>query len=389
MEKKGKKEEPVQNKTVDVVADSNYSIISPEYNKAFRAWRNNEKNEYAFRCRKREGEAVYVEGVGYHAQDPAAEERRAMIRINMIIGIGMLFYLLIEHLLPAILMSLVHLLGVDVSYCYSDGTVYGNQMVVLVILMLKTLLKYLVPICIFRRSFRMPRQVAYHLKPVVPRDVPISTFVTLVVFAVANVWLLFSPINVLRTSTLGSAYYTVSYMDHSYQIIYLLFELLMVCVMQEVLIHGDMLHVLRQFGDWHAIILTAFMAVCMTPSYATALMELTFAIVSGISVIRSGSLLVPILNRILYHLLLFLFFIMEIWPNQVLYSYRLLMMLGILLIGILGCLLLIRPSKQNPALMPQKHYISGKERIRLLFHMGPLAIIFFLCALLMVIEVIL
>ena len=142
----------------------------------------------------------------------------------MIIGIGMLFYLLIEHLLPAILMSLVHLLGVDVSYCYSDGTVYGNQMVVLVILMLKTLLKYLVPICIFRRSFRMPRQVAYHLKPVVPRDVPISTFVTLVVFAVANVWLLFSPINVLRTSTLGSAYYTVSYMDHSYQIIYLLFE---------------------------------------------------------------------------------------------------------------------------------------------------------------------
>ena len=252
MEKKGKKEEPVRNKTVDVVADSNYSIISPEYNKAFRAWRNNEKNEYAFRCRKREGEAVYVEGVGYHAQDPAAEERRAMIRINMIIGIGMLFYLLIEHLLPAILMSLVHLLGVDVSYCYSDGTVYGNQMVVLVILMLKTLLKYLVPICIFRRSFRMPRQVAYHLKPVVPRDVPISTFVTLVVFAVANVWLLFSPINVLRTSTLGSAYYTVSYMDHSYQIIYLLFELFMVCVMQEVLIHGDMLHVLRQFGDWHA-----------------------------------------------------------------------------------------------------------------------------------------
>lgn len=111
MEKKGKKEEPVRNKTVDVVADSNYSIISPEYNKAFRAWRNNEKNEYAFRCRKREGEAVYVEGVGYHAQDPAAEERRAMIRINMIIGIGMLFYLLIEHLLPAILMSLVHLLG--------------------------------------------------------------------------------------------------------------------------------------------------------------------------------------------------------------------------------------------------------------------------------------
>ena len=133
------------------------------------------------------------------------------------------------------------------------------------------------------------------------------------VFAVANVWLLFSPINVLRTSTLGSAYYTVSYMDHSYQIIYLLFELFMVCVMQEVLIHGDMLHVLRQFGDWHAIILTAFMAVCMTPSYATALMELTFAIVSGISVIRSGSLLVPILNRILYHLLLFLFHCLTSW----------------------------------------------------------------------------
>ncbi len=39
--------------TVDVVAESNYGTTSEAYNKAFRTWRSSEKNEYAFRCRKR------------------------------------------------------------------------------------------------------------------------------------------------------------------------------------------------------------------------------------------------------------------------------------------------------------------------------------------------
>ena len=52
-------------------------------------------------------------------------------------------YLLIENLLTAILMGIAQIAGMDVGYCYSDGTVYGNQTAVLVILMCKTVLKYL------------------------------------------------------------------------------------------------------------------------------------------------------------------------------------------------------------------------------------------------------
>ena len=47
-------------------------------------------------------------------------------------------------------------------------------------------------------------------------------------------------------------------------------------------------------------------------------MELTFSIVSGIAVLRSGSLIPSIFCRMLYHVMLFGLFAMEIWPNQTL-----------------------------------------------------------------------
>ena len=74
--------------TVDVIADSNYSNVSEAYNHAFRAWRNKEDNPYAFRCKKQKKEAVYIEGKGFHEPDPAAEERRSLIQITMVIGMA-------------------------------------------------------------------------------------------------------------------------------------------------------------------------------------------------------------------------------------------------------------------------------------------------------------
>ena len=38
-------------------------------------------------------------------------------------------------------MGIAQIAGMDVGYCYSDGTVYGNQTAVLVILMCKTVLQ--------------------------------------------------------------------------------------------------------------------------------------------------------------------------------------------------------------------------------------------------------
>ena len=106
----------------------------------------------------------------------------------------------------------------------------------------ETILKYLVPILIFRLTFRMPRRVAFHLNPDAPREFPATIAVTLIIFAVTNVWMLFSPINFLSNSTLGEAYYTVSYMRPSYQMVYLVFELLTVSICKELFLHGEVLH---------------------------------------------------------------------------------------------------------------------------------------------------
>ena len=112
------------------------------------------------------------------------------------------------------------------------------------------------------------------------------------------------------------------------------------------------------------------------------------SIVSGIAVLRSGSLIPSIFCRMLYHVMLFGLFAMEIWPNQTLQAYRPLFLFLVLLVGILLCLLSIRPTRKSTALLTQKHYLSMKERIYTTMHLGPLSVVFFLCIVLMVIEVI-
>ena len=72
--KQERRQQAAPAQSVDVVEDFDYSNHSDSYNRAFKAWRKDEKNDYVFRC-KQGTEVVYVEGKGYSASDPAAEER--------------------------------------------------------------------------------------------------------------------------------------------------------------------------------------------------------------------------------------------------------------------------------------------------------------------------
>lgn len=164
--------------TVDVIADSNYSNVSEAYNHAFRAWRNKEDNPYAFRCKKQKKEAVYIEGKGFHEPDPAAEERAVAHTDHHGDRHGDIC--LSADRKPADSDPDGHRSDSrnGRSYCYSDGTVYGNQTAVLVILMCKTVLKFMVPVLILRCCFRMPRRVAYHWKLDSPREFPAAIAVS-------------------------------------------------------------------------------------------------------------------------------------------------------------------------------------------------------------------
>ena len=86
--------------------------------------------------------------------------------------------------------------------------------------------------------------------------------------------------------------------------------------------------------------------------------------------------------------MLFGIFWIEIDQSHLLSDYRPLFMLVVLTLGIILCLLSIRPIRKNPALLQQRRYLSTKERIYTAMHLGPLCIVFFLCMILMIIEVI-
>lgn len=58
--KQERRQQAAPAQSVDVVEDFDYSNHSDSYNRAFKAWRKDEKNDYVFRC-KQGTEVVYVE----------------------------------------------------------------------------------------------------------------------------------------------------------------------------------------------------------------------------------------------------------------------------------------------------------------------------------------
>ena len=214
-----------------------------------------------------------------------------------------------------------------------------------------------------------------------------SFFITIAAFSVSNIWLLFSSVNIISYSALGNAYYAVSYMSPAYQMIYMLYELLIVTALTEIMLHGEVFHVLRQFGDWYAVAVTSMLAVCAAHSPVTVLMEFVVSVIAGCAVLRSGSLLSAIFNRIACRVILLVLFLMEIQPSHRMYIYRPWFLVGLLVVGLVGMVLFTNPARKRCGLVTQKHYLSPRQRLAVLQRSGPLAITFGLCLVLMVIEV--
>lgn len=372
---------------VDVVGNANPVGITHDYNEAWKAWRRKENNPYAFQCVFHKGENTYIHGSGFHDPNPALEERRSSIRINIVIGMTILIFLLIENFFTLFVLAILHIFGANIGYNYSDHTIYGSQNFVLGLLIVQQLIQYLVPLLCLKIIFRLPNRVAAHMKIDNPRELPSFFGQLLMFFAIANFWLIFTSNKILNISTLGAAYNSISYMGIGHRIIYILFMLIVSSTMTEFLLHGQMFHVLRQYGDWYAIIFTAVMGACISHSLYTILLEFAIAILTGTIVFKSGSILPAIIGRMLYLLLTFIYYIITVevgLPNN---RFLQIIIMAFFFLGFFIFIIITNKYKSRP-LVKQTHYLPLKDRFFTLFRFGPLLTVFILSLVLMAIEVV-
>ena len=158
------------------------------------------------------------------------------------------------------------------------------------------------------------------------------------VFFAFGMILNFLPESSIHYITLGALSHTILCLDAQHQIFYFAFVLIFRPIFETMLYNGSMLHVLRQFGDDTAVLLTATFSALMAENLVTGISTFAVSILAAREILRDENIYVGLFSRTVYYTLMFVLFHTSIFRNNVPISNR---MLWILLIGVLGMLLCV------------------------------------------------
>ena len=274
--------------------------------------------------------------MGLQEEEPAVLERRALQRISNQLGILFLHQLLAPYLVLIVCVIVFSLLGGSLSYSVHDNVLYGSNDLVLLTMILRKIVRFGVPIFMAKRLLKMPKTVTCCRQKTVPSTWIRTLGITMCVFFAFGMILNFLPESSIHYITLGALSHTILCLDTQHQIFYFAFVLIFRPIFETMLYNGSILHMLRQFGDDTAVLLTATFSALMAENLVTGISTFAVSILAAREILRYENIYVGLFSRTVYYTLMFVLFHTSIFRNNVPIPNR---MLWILILGIVGMLL--------------------------------------------------
>lgn len=360
------------------------------YQAAFISWQQKPNNIFSFCPSDSNSQTVFLDGMGLQEEEPSILERRALQRISNRFGILFLHQLLGPRFIMMICVFFFSFINnISLTYSLHDTVLYGTDGAVLFTIILRKLFRFGIPLCIAAHWIKMPKQVTFcHQKT--PSSTWLRTFaVTLCIFSISGCILMCFPENITHYLTLGTLAHSILCMSPSYQLTYFLFALLARPIFETILYHGSMLHVLRQFGDNTAILLTAIFSALMSENLITAVFTFTLSLLTGGTILRHQNILIGLFARYVYYILLFLSFHVSIFQNDVPFPFRNLAIIITGIIGIVLCILSVRKTPWKRKQQFQSIYSTGKCCVTFLIQANSMTLCMFIALALLIVTLIL
>lgn len=283
-----------QEQDYDAVGEFVCDARNDAYNRAFLHWRKTGPPDYAFRFVRRGRERVFVDGAGFLNAQPATAMRGILSHVSRVIGFALMLILICEVGGGGVLVRVFQKLGLDVQLSMLSMDMYGSQWGIVLIKMAVCLLKYLIPALVLLWKFQLPSRI------VMPGRISGSAEA---LFGASAALLCGVGVNVMGEWTGDSELSRqlfFNYKDVGAVLTYALFDIFVVSMLAELFSRGILLTVLRQFGDWFAIIVVAVAAFLMPNELSLRLGEFAIGIISGYCFLRTGSIFTCFFIRIVY-----------------------------------------------------------------------------------------
>lgn len=299
-------------KNIDVTEDFDYSGQSDEYIKAYKQWRKNPDNPYAYNYIKNNQEITFNDSEGFINIRPEEKEKEVLSKLLYIIGMVLLIYLFIEHVVSKIFIEILDIAGVNIHNSFINYSVYGGQKEVMYFMIAKVILQYCIPAVIIHKIIKMPVKAALPCKLQSGMELFFCISLSLNISVLASIPRAYSENTKEYFNFLNGYSKELFLMNQRELIIYIIFNIIVLPVISEFLFRGVMFQSLRQFGDWFAVILSSVFSAFMTHDVELIPAAFAVSVIASISILRSGTVFTAVSVHIINKIYLFSLTIIEL-----------------------------------------------------------------------------
>ena len=368
---------------IDVVEEFRCPYQTERYRAAYREWRRKKNNRYAFRFTKNPKESAFSENQAIVNQTPAQAEQTVLGRIGSLIGWALMLFLLMENLFDKLIVLLLEKGGIRIEVVYlGNSRFFGDEQAVFVLMALVNLLKYLVPTLVLSIALRIPAKVAVPFKMLYPKKM--LSGMALIMFLSVGMGMFCVP----KSAELEKyrAISDTSGLDTKKLVYYVLFMVLIIPIVAELLLHGCMFQVLRQFGDSFAIGTVAVLSALMTHNLQDGIRIGLVTVTISYFVVRSGSFMTAVFLRIVHEIYMFALSYIEFSGGIYSLQWWLAVLLPCVVGTTTGIYLLITRKLKRDVITWNYTYLNTWEQATAFFTAMPMVIYVISCVLLLVIT---
>lgn len=265
-----------------------------EYNESYLKWRMEHKDDVGFYLADQTGEYTYRQGEGFLKQNPENAEACILYRVHTTIAAALILSILVR-IITCVLPYCLSQFGITADIT-SWGYFSGNTLKSAVINYITQFPRYLVPLIFVVIQTKMPVSLTFPMKisnkPLFLEAIPAIMFVYGISSVFSDVYYFF-----LGAVGVNTQVYIPLSDNKTVFILNAILVTVFVPILNELLLRGVFLQMLKQFGDGYALMMTAVLSAVLNGSVRTFMFVFTNALLLGYFCLRTGSIITPIIMK--------------------------------------------------------------------------------------------
>lgn len=279
---------------------SSVSHLDKEFAKNYRKWRSENSNPYGFFYSGGESEYTYQDGIGFIGNTPELTEAAALFNVNRLVSIVAAIYFVMLVAFPLLLPGfLSEKFGVDIGFDVISRSFYGSSKAIIIFQYATAIIQKILPMIIIYKTAKMPFKV---MLPTRISNKPLfSISVPAILLIAAAGTMMMMPTRIIMTAVgvdMKNISQTFEVMDSAvYTALSIILTVIIEPLLTELIIHGAILQLLRQFGDGYALVVTSIITAICSEDIRIAVFYFVFSAVIGYFTLRTGSVITAVIMR--------------------------------------------------------------------------------------------